>query len=126
MKTNVPADSVDELRQALYKLIGDVSDETQHWLETKQRLIRLPMDARIDAIMSLIARHTQQAVEAAETKLIEAIQGEMPKRAEEFNGVTWRTVPQQVGYNQALKDVTAMLKRHKTKPEPPAQQEGTE
>lgn len=47
------SDSKEELQGALYKLIADVSAETEEYIESKGRLIRLPMDARIEPIMSL-------------------------------------------------------------------------
>lgn len=46
--------SVDEIEKMLYKLITDVSDETERYVESKGRLIRLPMASRIDPIMYLV------------------------------------------------------------------------
>lgn len=58
--TNTPQPMSEELEDMLFKLIKDVSSETEAYIESKGRLIRLPMKARTQPIIDLVSKHQDQ------------------------------------------------------------------
>lgn len=50
--------SEEELEQMLFKLMTDVSVETENYIESKGRLIRLPMKASTAPIMKAITKYS--------------------------------------------------------------------
>lgn len=73
---NPPLNADDELRKALYKLIDDVSVETESYIESKGRLIRRPMEARIKPILDLVATDRKKhELQASYSQLLDAYIG---------------------------------------------------
>lgn len=64
----------EQLEKILFKLIKDVSIETENYIDSKGRLIRFPMKARTDPIMEVIEQYalTKQLeeLEYIPTKLV--------------------------------------------------------
>lgn len=48
------SDQDNELRKALYKLIDDVCEEHAIWIESRGRLIKVPLEARLKPILALL------------------------------------------------------------------------
>ena len=103
-----------ELRQEILEIIVQaIADGIDAYEDTGTFPPRLG-DLATDDAMALIA--------ADRTRLIEAIEGEMPKEVmlpdrDLFPSTYWT----KRGINACIKDVTAILQRYKTKPELPAQ-----
>lgn len=60
---------MEEIEKALFKLQSDVSDETKRYIDSKGKLIRLPMQARNKQILALIATHEKQLLAQGQKEL---------------------------------------------------------
>ena len=91
--------------------------------ELRQEILEIIVQAIADGIDAYEDTDDAMALIAADrTRLIEAIEGEMPKEVmlpdrDLFPSTYWT----KRGINACIKDVTAILQRYKTKPELPAQ-----
>lgn len=115
-------DSNEEIRKALFKMIADVSSETENYIESKGRLIRLPMEARIEPVMQLIGSEespirSDQRLDEEELRqklrfeaLVPLVSGIVIKRKREQNGLT--IADESVRYGLAIDVILDLFTSH--------------